>query len=163
MPLKLIEDWRPVVGKEGSYEASNFGRVRSLPHKYSPGTKILKTSMASGYLQVGRVGAVHIAVAKAFIGISPSKYHEVNHKDGVKTNNCPTNLEWLLHGENIKHAIDNGLLITHVRRTAKLSKESVAYIRSSIEKGCDLAKRFGVSEMNISLIRNNKIWKDVAA
>jgi hypothetical protein len=47
---------------------------------------------------------VHTLVARAFCdGYEPHK--QVNHKDGVKTNNHYTNLEWLTRKENTQHAI----------------------------------------------------------
>ena len=53
-----------------------------------------------------RVGiAVHTLVARAFCdGYSPEK--QVNHKDGNKTKNDYTNLEWLTPKENTQHSRD---------------------------------------------------------
>lgn len=103
----MEEIWKPVVGYEGLYEVSNFGRVRSVDHyvhHYRGGLKvvrgrILKPSFSgTGYLQV-RLGAksnnhlVHRLVAEAFIP-NPDNLPQVNHKDEDKTNNCVENLEW---------------------------------------------------------------------
>lgn len=41
---------------------------------------------------------------------------EINHKDGNKTNNIVTNLEYCTHNENIKHSWDNGLQIVTDKR-----------------------------------------------
>jgi hypothetical protein len=45
------------------------------------------------------------------------------------------------------------------RYNAKLTEEDAAYIKSSSEKGIDLADRFGVTPGIISEIRSGKRWK----
>lgn len=108
-----MEIWRPIVGTQGFIEVSNEGRVRSLLR----GTpRVLKPQTDNnGYYRitvtVERVKAtykVHREVAKAFID-NPDNLPQVNHKDGNKTNNRVSNLEWMTNRENAHHAINNGL------------------------------------------------------
>ena len=51
---------------------------------------------------------VHRLVAHAYCA-NPRQAPEVNHIDGDKTNNLPTNLEWVTKSENHKHAYAKGL------------------------------------------------------
>ena len=121
----MKEEWLDVVGYEGLYEVSNIGRVRSCDRvvKSAPkvGSRIAKGQDRSlalngyGYLAVSLwkdgkrlTNRVHTLVAKAFLGDCPNSY-DVNHKDGVKTNNCVANLEYCSRSENIKHAYAIGL------------------------------------------------------
>ncbi len=58
-----------------------------------------------------RIG-VHRLVAEAFVDIPVDKKHlklEPNHKNGIKVDNDPNNLEWVTRSENIKHAYSTGL------------------------------------------------------
>lgn len=51
---------------------------------------------------------VHRLVALSFIPPSPGR-NEVNHKNGIKSDNRAENLEWCNSKENHAHAIANGL------------------------------------------------------
>lgn len=53
---------------------------------------------------------IHRCVGWAFIP-NPDNKPFINHKDGVKTNNRYTNLEWVTNQENIDHAWATGLAI----------------------------------------------------
>lgn len=61
---------------------------------------------------------IHRLVAMAFIGV-PENYREmdVNHKDGNKSNNHYSNLEWVTHKENMYHAKETGLVTILTKRT----------------------------------------------
>jgi hypothetical protein len=68
-----------------------------------------------GYKRIGlRIGLkskkfyVHRLVASAFIP-NPLNKSTVNHKNGVKSDNNISNLEWMTNEENLKHAYDIGL------------------------------------------------------
>jgi len=87
------------------------------------------------YLKVGlvingkvKIVETHSLVAKAFKkgNWTINKNKEVNHIDGVKTNNNASNLEFLTRKQNIKHAID----VLGVR-FGRVSNDEVYSIRQS--------------------------------
>lgn len=104
------EEWRDVVGYEGKYQVSSYGRVKSLIDEYGHyREKIMKQCFNKfGYLRVGirkdgkqKNCPVHRLVAIAFIpNPNPNNFKCVNHKDECKTNNCVDNLEWCDHKYN---------------------------------------------------------------
>lgn len=107
------EQWRPIARLEGLYEISSFGNLRRIaPGKNAKPMQNRRLSQApNGYLSAeayvhGRRMTVHIhrEVALAFIGPAPAGRPQVNHRDGVKTNNNVANLEWVSQSENMRHA-----------------------------------------------------------
>jgi len=124
----MIEEWKPVVGFEESYEVSNLGRVRSfdrvrplrsrsgnMTEKRFKGRVLYQGFNNKGYVMAylclyakRKACTVHRLVAQAFIP-NPYNLPEVNHKDGNKENNTVENLEWSTVADNRKHAYSSGL------------------------------------------------------
>lgn len=114
------EIWKSVVGFEGFYEVSNFGRVKSLDRvdkrgRFQKGKIKTQINNGSGYMVVSlkkdgkqKMRSVHRLVADSFI---PNPLHKpcVNHLDGDKSNNKVVNLVWCTYVENMKHAVETGL------------------------------------------------------
>lgn len=107
----LKEIWTEIPNWEGLYEVSNFGRARNAK------TKKLKPHDFNnyGYARVqcynGESRAklfIHRLVAELFVSGKQEGF-VVNHKDGDKTNNIFTNLEWVTRSYNNSHALTNGL------------------------------------------------------
>lgn len=120
--MEVNEEWRPVAGFEKYYQISNLARVKSNDRiikrgngEYKKPGRILKQIPNSkGYMRVQLNGNgvskrtfVHRMVAIAFVSNPNNKPH-VNHMDSNHTNNSSSNLEWVTHKENIRHAINKG-------------------------------------------------------
>lgn len=99
----MKEVWKDIPGYEGLYQASTFGRIKSLT-KYK---KVLTNYLQpNGYEAVQlyknktrRFCLVHRLVAKTFIP-NPLKKPAVNHKDEIRNHNNVQNLEWVTNSEN---------------------------------------------------------------
>lgn len=159
------------------YEASTTGLIRSLNYKNSKEVKILTPAISpDGYLSTmllrddGKYIStnIHRWIAATYLGL-PNK-REVNHIDGIKTNNSLSNLEYCSHSENIKHAYDLGLIAPKVgslNGMAKLTEKQVSEIREVARNGGRyygrkyLAIKYNVSECTIKEVvcrRRNKFY-----
>jgi hypothetical protein len=171
-----MEAWRDVKGYEGLYQVSDAGNVRSLDRVSASGHSLKgkprKLRMDKyGYLVVGltlngamKYKKIHRLVAQAFVN-NPDRKPQVNHINGVKTDNAPSNLEWCTTRENTAHARENGLL----RRgagvsTAKLTSDDVQHIRWLAAEGVKhsvLAREWAVTQTNVRHIVAGRSWRHV--
>ena len=175
----MKEIWKSIEGMEGVYSMSSEGRIRSEERVivHSNGTKqpirerILKPQKNKyGYLSVclylpekkKKTCLVHQLVCAAFHGPKPEG-RDVNHIDGVKTNNRASNLEWVTRSENHLHAYRTGLMDKKGEKHpgAKLTEKQTMEIFKDTRPQKDIAKEFSVTQSTVSAIKRKKTWPDL--
>ena len=166
----LLEEWKDIKGYP-EYQVSNLGRVKrkacvrhhKLYGNYRCVEKILKpTPTKKGYNTIKLTNSnghktftVHRLVAKAFIPNINDK-PQINHINGIKTDNRVENLEWVTNQENQLHAHKIGL-----NKTRKFNEEQVKYILYSTIATARLAEKYGVNYYTIWDIRNGRSYKSI--
>lgn len=121
--LDYSEEWMPVLGHEGIYEVSNFGRVRSLARFVARGTNHLTITgrllspapnIDTKYHEVrlskdGRsvMRKVSILVCEAFHGPRPFGKHAA-HRNGNRSDDRTENVQWLTPRENAADKVLHG-------------------------------------------------------
>ena len=112
--IDYYPEWLKIVNFD-DYSISSDGRVRRdvISKGTSGGELKISHNKKTGTCQVRLTKngihyhkSVHRLVAEAYIP-NPENKLEVNHKDGNRSNNFVTNLEWNTGSENIKHSHDN--------------------------------------------------------
>lgn len=176
----MKEKWKSVSGYEGYYEVSNLGRLQSLDRmivdkvgrKRSIGGKMLKlclnsndhyhATLSKGNRRVSK--KIHQLVAEAFIGPRPIGC-EVCHNNGQPLDNEVGNLRYDTSAGNqadrLKHGTSNR---GEKNGRAKLNEGDVREIRLALCGGKTralIAKKFGVSEVQISKINGGKCWSHI--
>lgn len=177
-----MEQWRDVVGYEKFYQVSDLGRVRRIARGrgVKPGRILKPRAHTGGYLTVSlsrnsrpQNHFIHRLVATAFFG-TPLKGCEVNHRDGIKTDNRAINLEWVSPEENRVHAMyvldqnrkgENNAgsklfegQVRQIRRLYKQKKSNGEPCYTQVE----LARCFNVTKSTINLIVHYRRWKHIS-
>jgi hypothetical protein len=169
------EIWKPVIGYESYYMVSDLGNIKSLDRidrfnrKYN-GRTLKQKKTRYGYSEVdlsisgkSKTVKIHRLVAELFIPNSENK-SQVNHKNGIKTDNRAANLEWCTPKENVNHGIETGLIKRKGEENpcSKLTRREVQEIRQKYSSGNysqrALAKEYSVNQRVIWDIVNNKKW-----
>lgn len=174
----MTEIWKNIKGYEGLYQVSDIGRVRSLDryvdrldHKiFKRGTILKQGTHKQGYKLVylskdnlSKTVKVHRLVALAFID-KPKGKNTVNHINSIKYDNRVENLEWLTQGENVSHAVREGLMHKGSSSgNSVLFEEDIPIIRHLCKsmKRKDVSVLFGVSYEAITSVLNGRTWNHV--
>jgi len=170
------EKWLPIPGYEGRYSVSDQGDVMSMNYNRLDLLKIMQPHKGRfGYLSIvlfkgnretRRRFQVHQLVMLAFVGPRPEGL-QINHKNGIKTDNRLANLEYCTATQNLQHALDTGLrrnLFGENHNMAKLTEAQVLEIKAKLaagEKQKSIAAEYHVSNATICLIANGKNWVHV--
>jgi len=180
-PIKDLynEIWKPYWREQDKwketqkFEISNYGRARSMKHK----TPILvKHHLTSGYPALtgikctdgkNRSFYIHHAVAELFLPPKTPEQDRIMRLDFNKENNVFTNLRWATKEEWLAHQKNHPNRKLHKPSYAKLTEMDVAIIKKKLfdpnrkTRIKMLAKRFGVSEMQLYRIKSGENWGHV--
>jgi len=143
------EEWLDVPGFEGLYQASKFGRLKSLERKSWNGfcwhltpEKILKQSNSGKYLCVGlsknnkvKLRQTQVWIAMTFLNHIPKGFKiVVDHIDDDKHNNYLTNLQLLTNRENVNKGFSK-MNLTSKYTGVRFSKKENRFISHICIKG----------------------------
>jgi len=169
--------WKDIIGFEGLYQISNYGRVRSL-------TRTVVEKTGKSYTLQGRIMKVrvnkktnyhqaclrkdgkyhylyiHRLVAQAFL---KGEGEEVNHIDCNKGNNYFENLEWCSRLENSNHASKNARFKRgNSHHMTRLKESEVIKIKLLLKDATltqtEIADRFNTNKSVISDIKRGISW-----
>lgn len=123
MENKIQTTWKDIPGFEGFYEINIIGEVKGKQRiiKRQKGITTINPKFLTsrinncGYMEVrlskhGKTHTkfIHNLLGQTFIPNLENK-PQINHKNGIKLDNRLSNLEWVTHSENMRHAYENNL------------------------------------------------------
>jgi hypothetical protein len=159
-------EFRKIKGYE-NYSVNELGGVRNDVK----GNFLKPIKSQNGYYFVSLHGAhknIHRLVGENFI-INPENKNEVNHINGIKSDNIIENLEWCTHKENMQHSFMTGLntkagIIKAYKKTRKLNIDDIEKIKELTKNGFSQRKIgsiFNVTHQTIGNLISKKTYQNL--
>lgn len=126
----MIEEWRKVGNS--NYSVSSCGSVRNDTRNKPIKPFLDRYGYKKVFLGKGVEVTVHRLVARAFIP-NPEEKPQVNHKNGVKTDNRVENLEWATNSENQFHSYRVLGKVASVEAAHEANKRRVLCVETGME------------------------------
>ena len=165
----MEEKFKPSPVFPDNYIVSNFGNVFNRKTGYK--RKLCINKDGYFYVRLHKNGEskyclIHRLVGLLFVeGFDPDDKPIINHKDGIKTNNIYTNLEWCNVSENTQHSYDLGLqkpLYGSKHGRSKYNEEQIETVCRLLSEGIKTNKEIslisGVTVRTIQSIKSRKNW-----
>ena len=174
------EEWKEIkfddkISKRMKFKISNYGRIL----KCVGGKEILKKqTYTNGYETISLIQEankkttsryVHKLVAQHFLPKENEEQLYVIHLDYDKTNNVLENLKWATKREKELHQFSHpnwdNIVKERGKKIGKLTEGKVRIIKKQLKNNRTritmIAKRFGVSDMQIHRIKSGENWSHV--
>lgn len=153
-----------VIAKFPQYEIDTYGTIRRI----KSGLILKPFKDRYGYYRIGlytdkytrTTKQVHRLVAQTFIP-NPENKPQVNHINGIKTDNRVENLEWCTGFENQHHALVNGMR----NKTLTINEQIAHEICKRLEKGdgvYKISKALSVRPNIVGNIKYKLAWTHIS-